>query len=266
LADASGGPSERLIAAFSSVHREHFVGPGPWSVHLGAGYEHTPSDDVPWLYQDVVVAIDTKRGIHNGLPSLHAQCIRACDPKIGDIVVHVGTGTGYYTAILAAMVGATGRVIGYEIEPDLAERARRNLADLSNVAVVPASATCSSVPDADVIYVSAGATHPASGWLDALKPDGRLIFPLTPDADLGCMLLVQRVAPRSYAASCLSRVACYPCIGARNPEDSTALAKAMDNGAFDAVRSLRRSGQPDASAWYVVQGWWLSTAEPLSAQ
>ncbi len=31
---------------------------------------------------------------------------------------------------------------------------------------------------ADVIFVNAGATRPSANWLDALSPDGRLLFPL----------------------------------------------------------------------------------------
>ena len=37
-----------------------------------------------------------------------------------------------------------------------------------------------ALPPCDVIYVSAAATAPLDNWLDALRPGGRLLFPLTP--------------------------------------------------------------------------------------
>jgi protein-L-isoaspartate(D-aspartate) O-methyltransferase len=262
IAANAGGANERLVAAFASVRREHFVGPGPWTIDGGGGYIQTASADLRLLYQDIVVALATDRGIHNGRPSLHAECMQACQPAPDETVVHIGTGTGYYTAILASMIGAHGAVVGFEIEPDIAERARRNLAHLSNVSVMTGSATESALPNADVIYVSAGATHPLPAWLDALQPGGRLIFPLTPDAGLGCMLLVRRVAMDSFAASCLSTVAFIPCIGARDRANSTAVADAMNSGTLASARSLHRTGRPDHTVCCEGLGWWLSTAEP----
>ena len=50
------------------------------------------------------------------------------DLAAGDHVIHVGAGQGYYSAILAEIVGPTGRVTAIEIDPDLAMKARRNLA------------------------------------------------------------------------------------------------------------------------------------------
>jgi protein-L-isoaspartate O-methyltransferase len=38
-------------------------------------------------------------------------------------VAHVGAGLGYYSAILAEVVGSTGEVTAIEIDPGLAERA-----------------------------------------------------------------------------------------------------------------------------------------------
>jgi protein-L-isoaspartate(D-aspartate) O-methyltransferase len=54
----------------------------------------------------------------------------------GDHVVHVGTGTGYYTAILSHLVGPSGRITGIEYEPELAVRAKANFATYPNVEIV----------------------------------------------------------------------------------------------------------------------------------
>jgi protein-L-isoaspartate(D-aspartate) O-methyltransferase len=259
---SSGSSNQRLIAAFASVERERFVGEGPWPIFVGSGYIPTVSDDPRLLYQDVLVGLATDRGINNGQPSLHARCLAACNPCDAESVVHIGAGTGYYSAILASMVGTTGRVLAYEIEPDLALRARANLAQCPNVEVVGASAAEATLPAADLIYVNAGATHPLAAWLDALNIGGRLVFPLTPNEGFGCMLMVTRRGVASYGASVITRVAFIPCIGARDDAASNALAAALETQSLKSVKSLRRGTQPDDTAWCVGAGWWLSTAQP----
>jgi protein-L-isoaspartate(D-aspartate) O-methyltransferase len=114
-----------------------------------------------------------------------------------------------------------------------------------------------------VIYVSAGATHVPSAWLDALSVGGQLVMPLTPNErdGLGCMLLVTRRQGAAYEARIFSPAVFIPCIGARDEEQSRALAAALSSRSPDEVRSLRRGDAPDDTAWCIGQGWWLSTAK-----
>jgi protein-L-isoaspartate(D-aspartate) O-methyltransferase len=170
IVKSAGSSDERLIAAFSLVRREDYVGSGPWPVFVGSGYLQTISSDRRLLYQDIVVGLAPDRGINNGQPSLHARCLAACASRVEETIVHIGAGTGYYTAVLAHLVGNNGRVFGFEIEVDLAERARENLRNLPNVSVSAASAAEVSLPACDIIYVNAGATHPLPSWLDAPDP------------------------------------------------------------------------------------------------
>ena len=256
-----GSSSASLIAAFASVPRENFVGSGPWPVCVFPGYLPTISDDPRHLYQDILIGLAIDRGINNGQPSLHARCLDACAPAEGEAVLHIGAGTGYYTAVLAALVGPTGRVVAYELQPDLAARAAANLNELANASVLCASANDAALPKSDVIYVNAGATHPPAAWLDALNVGGRLLFPLTPDEGLGCMLLVTRRAPTDYAATVVMRAAFIPCIGARDADASRSLAAALETQSLNSVKSLRRATPPDPTAWCTGSGWWLSTAE-----
>jgi protein-L-isoaspartate(D-aspartate) O-methyltransferase len=261
---STGSSDSRLIEAFAAVNREAFVGPGPWSIFVNPGYIPTPSDDPAFLYQDILVGLAADRGINNGQPSLHARCLAACTVKVGEAVVHVGAGTGYYSAILSHLVGHAGSVIAYEIEPDLAEWARKNLRTIENVVVEGSSAVDQTLPKADLIYVNAGATHPPGSWLDALNIGGRLIFPLTTNEGFGVMLLVTRRSAGSYAARVVLPVAFIPCIGARDEQASMALAAALRTRAIMATKSLCRHSDPDESACCVGDGWWLSTSEPPS--
>ena len=262
IVKSTGSTDTRLIDAFSAVPREDYVGRGPWPVFIGSGYLPTISDDPSLLYQDILIGLATDRKINNGQPTLHARCLAAAAPAAGETVVHVGAGTGYYTAVLAALVGAAGRVVGLERETDIAERAASNLKHLSNVEIRAESATEATIPTCDVIYVNAGATHPPSTWLDALSIGGRLVFPLTPNEGFGVMLKVVRQSPTTFSANAVTRVAFIPCIGARDDATSASLTAALERQSLKEVRSLRRGMPPDETAWCVGGGWWLSTAEP----
>jgi protein-L-isoaspartate(D-aspartate) O-methyltransferase len=264
VVSTAGSKDERLIAAFASVPREQYVGKGPWSLLAGGGFISTPNDDPSPLYQDVVVSLAADRGINNGQPSLHARCLAACAPADGNVVVQIGAGTGYYTAILASLVGQTGKVIAYEIETDLAARARENVRHLPNVTIEHASATNGALPMADVIYVSAGATHPPRTWLEALNPGGRLIFPLTAGKNFGVMLLITRQDQDRYAARVISTAAFIPCVGARDSANSDLLSASFQSSwPIMTAKSLRRGTAPDATACCIGDGWWLSNAEPV---
>src|SRR5271154_1007571 len=198
-ANAGIAPGSELEAALASTPREQFVGPPPWRIFTRSGYVESPTDDPALLYQDVVVSLGGEGPFNNGQPTLHVFCIAALDLKKGERVVHVGAGTGYYTTLLAKLVGETGAVDAYEIEPELAERAHNNLAELPYVKVHLRSGAEGPLPECDVLYVNAGATHPLAVWLDALSPKGRLSVPLTPAEGYGAMLLITKQDAR-YAA------------------------------------------------------------------
>ncbi len=263
LVTARGGTREAaIIAAFAQTDRARFSGPGPWKVFTPLGYIATPGDDEAFLYQDVLIALAPERSINNGEPSLHARCLAAAAPRAGETVLHVGAGTGYYTAILADLVGPSGAVVAYEIEADLAERARANLTDRPQVEIRARSAVEPVLPPSDVIYVSAGATHPPAEWLDALNLGGRLIFPLSGTQGAGLMLLVTRVRETAYAVRIVSGAAFIPCIGAADDAEAMAVTQALMKGGHGAVRSLVRDEAPDSSAWLAGKSWWFSSREP----
>jgi len=257
----SGSSNATLIEAFASVQREDFVGPGPWDIFVGTGYLRTISDDPCLLYQDVLVALAPERQINNGQPSLHARCLDAIAPAIGESVAHLGAGTGYYTAILSTLVGPTGGVFAVEREADLADRARKCLEAFPNVKVHTGSATEVPFPPCDVIYVNAGATDPAHEWLGRLRVGGRLVLPLTGSDGIGFMLLVTKKGEGRFAASALMRAAFIPCMGARNDDTAASITAALERQSLRDVRSLRLGTPPDACAWCVGDGWWLSKAE-----
>jgi len=245
VAAVAGVDSERLIEAFARVPREDFLGPGPWEiVLLGEGnpaYRWTPDADPRRVNHNVVVAIDSSRNLNNGHPSSLAAWIDRLQIGPDDSVLHVGAGTGYYTAILA---GLAAKVVGIEVDPQLASRARSNLVRWPNVSLHEGDGSVTH-GTFDAIFVNAGATHPRPERLDALRPGGRLLLPITvtvPQAPLkvantnpGMMLLV-----RDGEARFTGPVHIYDCAGARDASLEPALRKALFAGGWKQVRRLRR--------------------------
>jgi len=260
MALSAGMPEDSAIArVFGTVPREKFVRDPPWRI-FGNGHEDELVEDPAKLYQDVLVKLKYEEAINNGQPSLHALCFAALRLRSGETVVHIGAGTGYYTAMLAMLVGDSGKVDAYEIEEDLAAEATENLREMPWVRVHADSGTVGPLPICDVVYVSAGATSPLDMWLDALRIGGRLLFPLTPDEEYGGMLLVTRL-PGGYAARFLCGAKFVGCKGARDAKMSRRLTECFHRGHAGEVRSLRRDSSPDTSAWCAGDGWWLSKQE-----
>lgn len=254
----------RVPQAFAAVPREAYVGLGPWSVHVpGRGQITTPTDDIAFLYQDTLIAIDPERGINIGEPSLHARCLDALRIRPGEGVLHVGAGVGYYTAMLAHLVGPTGHVLALEIEPDLAERAARNLAHLPWVTVECRSGIVPNVQAMDVIYVNAGLSDMPEPWRQALQPKGRLLFPFQPVNGFGGILRIERPETGEvWPARFITRAGFIGCVGGQDQAASRRLEDAFKAGKWEEVRSLHFDVDkaPDASCWVQGGGWWLATS------
>ena len=254
----------RIEAAFAAVPREDFSGPPPWLVsggHSGLRRE----TDLAAIYDDVLVALDAGKGINNGQPSLHAQCIAALALQAGERIAHIGAGAGYYTAILARLVGASGKVFAYEIEPEIAERARANLAGYDQVEVLARNGI-EGLPPVDCVYVNAAASYPLPGWLEALNVGGRLLFPMHAAHSSGAMLLVIR--PRgggAWPARFLTGVVFIACQGAQDAAINRRLDEAFCRGGAAEVRSLRFGVETKPSDWLRGGGWALSTEAPGAA-
>src|SRR4030088_2240728 len=128
LAAARIMDNTRLEAALSATRREDFLGAGPWWIRRLRDYVTTPDADPVYLYTDDLVGILPERHLNNGQPSLHAHLIHQASPAAGAHVVHIGTGTGYYTALLAHLAGSSGRIPRIEFETHHPEHAQPNLA------------------------------------------------------------------------------------------------------------------------------------------
>jgi protein-L-isoaspartate(D-aspartate) O-methyltransferase len=254
----------RIVKAFAKVPRERFLDAGPWLLLGERGYERTPDSDLARLYQDVVVAIDPIKGINNGEPSLHMTLLAALAVQPGEWVLHVGTGTGYYTSILAELAAPQGKVTAVEFDPALAERLKQNLVGYANVTAVCADGTTHDAGIVDAIYVNAGVTGPAPLWLDRLAEGGRLLLMLTARDNWGRALRIMR-RRSGLEAKLLGRCGFIHCIGSRDPQVEAALSDAFLRPDHDTVRSLRRDKHArDESCWLHTDRYCLSR-KPLPA-
>jgi protein-L-isoaspartate(D-aspartate) O-methyltransferase len=271
LAPITHAPVKR---AFAAVPRERFLGPGPWTViTAGLGPSVTPDADPAHIYRNVLVSLDADKRLNNGEPRFWAVLFEALKPEAGERVIHVGAGTGYYTALLAEMVGPKGQVTGIEYEPDLARRARANLAAWPNVELLAGDGMALASGAADMVVASCGVDQVPVAWVRLLNDGGRMLVPMTttlPDwagGGWGANLLVTRRGDR-YDAAFVGGVGIYHCMSGRTQAAGERLKAAFDRLRADAaagrparrVASLRLDGEPDESCWVAGDGWWLSTA------
>jgi protein-L-isoaspartate(D-aspartate) O-methyltransferase len=212
----------------------------------------------------VLIALDETRSINNGQPSLWASFLDQLGVQAGDHVLHLGCGTGYYTAILAEIAGSQGRVTAIEIEQSIAERARVALAPWPQVTVIHGDGSTGSFEPADRIVLSAGASYPLPAWLAAVKPGGKLLFPLTGAKGAGAMALLTRKGENSFACRLEFGVFFIGFSGARNPEIDRQLSELLHFDQGKSVQSLRCDAHlKDETCWLHGEGWCFSKREPV---
>lgn len=240
--------SDAIVDAFATVPRERFLGPAPWTIRGGfdPGAYSPAGDDPSLVYHNVPVALDLSRDLYNGQPGLIARWLEELAIGPGARVLHVGAGTGYFTAIIGQLVGPTGRVWAVEVDETLAAKAQANLADWSWIAVTRGDGV-TGLPDAvDVVLIHAGATHVLDAWLNPIADGGRILVPLTGSmpamgAHLGKgMVLIATRAGDSWRARVSSMVAIYSLVGARDDAMNTALGQALMTSALTKATRLRR--------------------------
>jgi protein-L-isoaspartate(D-aspartate) O-methyltransferase len=242
-----------LMEAYARVPREKFLGPGPWQIGSAearamsaAGMlqlSYVTVEDPRDVYHNVVVALDRAKDINNGQPSALGRWIDALELKAGERVYHLGCGVGYYTAIMAEMVAPSGSVVGLELQPELVERAKKNLAGYENVTVETGDGATFDPGECDAMLVNAGVTHPQTMWLARLRERGRLVVPFTMamNATIGQGVMTKIVRERGgYSAEMVTPLAIYSGGRMRDPELEPLMSKALTTGGLLKLKSVRR--------------------------
>jgi len=249
----------QLVEALASLPREKFLRPGPWLVRGEAdfgGARTTADSEAQHVYHNYSIAIDAARQLFNGAPGIVAASIDALTLARGDRVLHVGAGLGYYSGLMAHVVGEPGRVVAVEVDTVLASEARANLAAVPWVDVRLGDATELAGESFDAILVSAGVTHPQRTWLDALALGGRMILSLTATMPAmgplgkGVSAVFTKTGNDTFSARVLAMTAIYSGVGLRDEGLNTQLGQAMMRTPFPRFSSLRTDAHlPSASCW-----------------
>lgn len=138
--------------------------------------------NVRWAaWQDRALSIG--HGSTNSQPSTVQAMLELLDAGEGHRVLDVGSGSGWTTAILARLVGPSGRVLGVELVEQLvadsAARLRRDHLDHAQVRVAhPHVLGAPDLAPYDRILVSAETDQRPDALVDQLAEGGALVLPL----------------------------------------------------------------------------------------
>ncbi|GAC1655583.1 MAG: hypothetical protein NVS4B12_28070 [Ktedonobacteraceae bacterium] len=137
------------------------------------------------VYQDKAIitkSVDGRFVSSSSQPTIMAIMLEQLDLHEGQRVLEIGAGTGYNAALMAHIVGEAGHIVTIDIDEDLVEGARKNLATagFERVQVVCADGGL-GFPDVApydriILTVNAGDITPA--WHEQLAPQGRILLPL----------------------------------------------------------------------------------------
>lgn len=138
-------------------------------------------------------------------PSIVAIMLEQLAVQPGQRVLEVGAGTGYNAALLAYLVGAAGRVVSIDVDPETAAGAREHLAaaGVPNVEVLAADGWLGHRDGApyDRVVATVGIWDVSPSWLDQLADDGLLVAPLWLGPGLQTSIAFRRVGDELHSGS-----------------------------------------------------------------
>jgi len=154
----------RLIEAFQKIERKDFM-----------------PEEVKGFSQ-VNEAFPIGHGQTISQPSVVAFMLEQLQPKAGEKILDIGSGSGWTTALLAYIVGSKGRVIAIEIIPKLKEFGEKNVSKYNFLEKKIVKFVCGDGSKGfkeeapfDKILVSASAKKIYSAWKKQLKIGGRIV-------------------------------------------------------------------------------------------
>jgi len=158
----NGITDRRILAAMGEISREMFV------PELRRG--------VAYVDEDILVAEGANgRGPRYLIEAMaFARLVQLAEVKPTEKVLCVGAGTGYGSAVLAALAKS---VVALECDPALVAEARKNLSQLDNVTVVDGNLEAGYRGEApfDIILIEGRIAEVPTALLGQLVEGGRLV-------------------------------------------------------------------------------------------
>lgn len=131
-------------------------------------------------------------------PVLEGRMLQALNIQPNEEVLELGTGTGYFTALLATLAK---RVLSVELIPELSQLAQQNLDEVGisnvNLAVGDASQEWSLIKRVDVIVATAAFVTVPNAYLQTLNVGGRMLA-IVGTVPVMSALLIRRVSEREW--------------------------------------------------------------------
>lgn len=178
-------------------------------------------DFVPPVYRSLAF-VDMEIPLGHGeamwYPKIEARVLQALQLKRTDRVLEVGTGSGYFTALMAAQAM---QVVSVEIYPDLKESAEAKLKahGFANVQVKQGDAARDWLDDGrfDVIVLTGSTPVLPEAYLKRLNPGGRL-FAVVGDSPVMQAQLITCINEHARRTDVLFETALKPLVNALAPE------------------------------------------------
>ena len=194
-ADDAAFPAD-VISALGKVERHEFV----------------PPDERRFAYENRPLAIGYGQTISQ--PYIVALMTDLIEPDEDDVVLEVGTGSGYQAAILAELVG---HVYSIEIIEPLAKQASDRLSRLGydNVTGKLGDGYFGWAEHApfDAILVTAAASHVPPPLIQQLKAGGRMVIPVGDRFMVQQLLLIEKTDQEEVIARQIAAVRFVPLTG-----------------------------------------------------
>ena len=145
-------------------------------------HEFLPAEFLAQAYDDEPVPLGAEEATISA-PHMVALMLEEIQPEPGEHMLEVGTGMGYFAALLAEMVAPDGHIDTTEVEPRLVEESRRRLRSTGygDRVRVHARDGALGLPDGapfDAIAVSCAAPSLLPTWTGQLGDHGRLVAPI----------------------------------------------------------------------------------------
>ncbi len=195
-----GGLPPRLREAVLATPRHCFVhrfrmGDGPLQ-----DLDADPGQLLSAVYSDQVMRHVDEAGellpSSNSQPSYVLWLLHLLNLEPGQAVLEIGSGSGWLAAIMGRLVGPSGRVVGIELLPDLAQRSRMDLEGLAveNVSIITgdgAQGHAAGAPYHRAMITAATWDLPAA-LFDQIKDGGNILAPIELRDGSGCEVTVLR--------------------------------------------------------------------------
>jgi protein-L-isoaspartate(D-aspartate) O-methyltransferase len=162
--------SPRIIDAFRKIKRADFV---PEEIKREQGEEFVEEYNAP---------LSIGYGQTISQPLTVAFMLELLQPKQGDKILDIGSGSGWQTAMLCQIVGPGGVVYAIELIPELKNFGQSNVEkyNFKNVEFIGGDGS-TGLPDQapfDRIIAAAAAEEISSAWREQLKIEGHLVTPI----------------------------------------------------------------------------------------